>query len=107
MSDPIEWPKILRISFNDSFQESADLILRAYFPTNTDWSKGQVTAMAGLMHELVEEIWPQIRMILQRAGVDERWVEDARRSLILTAWNQVCTDLFGSHIRVAFEREKA
>lgn len=105
MTDPADSPKAISIKLDSSFEDNAGFILKAFFPKKTAWDNNQAESMGGFMKELVAELWNPILPILRMAGIGDKGIEKMRLEIILVAWNQVCTDLFGSHIQVVAEKE--
>ena len=97
--------KSITVVFDSTLEETARVILKSLFPEKTSWEKHQAESMAGFIQEMIVEMWGPIRQILQREGIDERGRERVRRVIVLACWNQVCTDLFGEHVQVVFEKE--
>lgn len=95
-------PITVTIDLGWTVEVAAEEILRKVFPDKKDW-KDQFSSTANLAVELFTDVWSGVEPILKTEGLEKFWIEQIRKVTVIAAWNQVITDLFGSHITVAVE----
>lgn len=105
MVDIVEPPKVVHISMNDSFEESAYTILKAIFPVDRVSKERHSKSFADIITGMVEEISVPVQQKLSVGGIDSVGIDKVRKTLLLVFWNQVVTD-FGGLITVNFVEEE-